>query len=344
MDTGRKLRCTRKSSSCEPPDPEPSFESVEKTVKVIVDDDGHTVTCNYGNTRNTQMMCNYPPKEESIEFPEPVGQPKPPYPNPVRPTPMPDPGPIGPGQTIPTPGPYPGIPTSPSPTLIPDLDEESNENSVTIIHNGGTTVYCSKRNLQVICNNLQAPNHFDKAVALSRGSQRFAGLSAIAASIGTAGMVEGVKWLFSNYGSLKEIGKDIYHAGKDAYNWLFDKKDQTEVKTHVMDCIKTGGHFRRLWRSMTRHQKDCTFGFDYDAVARSHGFAHCTLKPHACKAVKEIGQNVGGHGVPAPPPAPVYPSAPPAGSVVNNMVCNFRTKTGRNVIMACNYYNKYRKK
>ena len=389
MDTRRKLRCTRKSSNCQAtypgfPYPEPSFESVEEPVKVVVDDNGHTVTCYYNNTRNTQMVCNYPPKEESIEIPEPIGpvqSPPYPYPTPGRPTVMPGPVPIGPKPTTP----YPGIPDGPielgttvgPPTLIPNPDEESDENSVTIIHNGGTTVYCSKRNLQVICNNYQAPNHFDKAVALSRGSQRFLGLGAIASWVGSSTIIKGMTQVIQNYSGLKDIAKDVYHAGKETFNWLLGKKDQTQVNTDVMECTKNG-HARSLWRSMTRHQKqkDCTFAFDYDAVARNHGYAHCTLKPHACKEIQEIGEAV---EKPKPPPMseeqdesaespetvesaesdeypsgatdppsfeqpgkPVYPipNVPSYPGLTNNMVCNFRTKSGRNVIMACNYYNK----
>merc|ERR1711860_472753 len=223
----------------------------------------------------------------------------PPYPEP-EPIPYPEPEPI------PYPEPQPEFPENPFPE--PDeednnvsqnlsSDDESNEDSVTIIQNGGTTVYCSKRNTQVICNNYQAPNHFDtdKALSSSRGSQRFAGLGVIASWIGSAAVKKGMEFIVGNYPALKEIAKDVYYHGKEAYNWLRGKKHETEVKTDVMDCTKSY-QARSLMRG---RNQECSFAFDYNAAARHHGYAHCTLKPHVCKAVNEIGEN-----------APEKPSVP----------------------------------
>ena len=373
---GRRLHCTMKSSDCNsggyiplpglpgPPGPppglvglpglplpiHPDFDSEEQEPIQIIEENGNKVTCFY---RNTQMMCNYPPKPGFPTNNPPPGQGPPGlYP------PFPEPEPL----PYPEPEPQPEFPENPFPE--PDeednnvsqnlsSDDESNEDSVTIIQNGGTTVYCSKRNTQVICNNYQAPNHFDTDKALSsRGSQRFAGLGVIASWIGSAAVKKGMEFIVGNYPALKEIAKDVYYHGKEAYNWLRGKKHETEVKTDVMDCTKSY-QARSLMRG---RNQECSFAFDYNAAARHHGYAHCILKPHACKAVKEIGESASEQplvpdenddsshesGVERPDVVPEPPAYPGSGD--NNMICNFRDMSGRNVIMACNYYNNYGKK
>ena len=353
----------------------PDQDSEEEGPIQIIEENGNKVTCFY---RNTQMVCNYPPQPGFPDHSSP-GQGIPPpglppglppgylpgYPPEFLEKPLPEPelpGPYPiPGQGIPPPGfpeepfpepeipspypipgqPIPGQPIPPSEILPTSPPEVSNsDDSVTITQNGaGTFVYCSRRNIQIICNNYQAPNHFDSDKALmTRGSQRFALGSIIASIVGSQAVKEGMKFIVANYPALKEIAADVYHHGKEAYNWLRGKKHETEVKTEVMDCTKTyeakGGH-------------DCSFAFDYNAAARHHGYAHCTLKPHACKAVKEIGENPPSTSRPSyPEPRPdVVPETPVnPGSGDNNMICNYRTKSGRNVIMACNYYDNYGKK
>ena len=320
----------------------PDLDSEEQEPIQIIEENGNKVTCFY---RNTQMMCNYPPKPGFPTNNPPPGQ-GPPGLYPPYPEPEPLPYPVA--------EPQPDFPENPFPepdeednNVSLSSDDESNEDSVTIIQNGGTTVYCSKRNTQVICNNYQAPNHFDTDKALSsRGSQRFAGLGVIASWIGSAAVKKGMEFIVGNYPALKEIAKDVYYHGKEAYNWLRGKKHETEVKTDVMDCTKSY-QARSLMRG---RNQECSFAFDYNAAARHHGYAHCTLKPHACKAVKEIGENASekplvpdgnddsSHesGVERPDVVPEPPAYPGSGD--NNMICNFRDKSGRNVIMACNYY------